>query len=185
MVRLLAGTGRLQSGVWCVTHTADPRPTAMSPATADLIDAHGTLPSCDTQFRSFGGAPRFHGVIRTIRCRDDNALVKRLLSEPGAGQVLVVDGGGSLHCALVGDVVAGSALANGWSGLVIHGAIRDALAMLRLGIGVKALGTNPRKSAKTGAGEIDVAVSFGGVVFTPGHQLYADEDGIVVSPAAL
>ena len=157
----------------------------MSPATADLIDAHGTLQSCDTQLRSFGGSPRFHGVIRTVRCRDDNALVKRLLSAPGAGQVLVVDGGGSLHCALVGDLVAGSALANGWSGLVIHGAIRDTVAIARLGIGLRALGTNPRRSAKTGTGEVDVVVSFGGVLFTPGHHLYADEDGIVVSPAAL
>jgi regulator of ribonuclease activity A len=156
----------------------------MSLATADLIDAHESLASCDLQLRSYGGAPRFHGVIRTIRCRHDNALVKRVLAEPGAGQVLVVDGDGSLHTALVGDVVAGLALANGWAGLVIHGAIRDSAAMGRLALGVKALGTNPRKSGKTGAGEVDVPVAFGGVVFTPGHHLYGDEDGIVVGPAA-
>jgi regulator of ribonuclease activity A len=157
----------------------------MSHATADLIDADQTLPSCDAQLRSFGGTPRFHGPIRTVRCRDDNALIKRVLSEPGAGQVLVIDGEGSLHCALVGDLVAGTALANGWAGLVIHGAIRDSAAIARLELGVKALGTNPRKSAKRGEGAVDLPVEFGGVVFVPGHHLYSDEDGIVVSPVAL
>lgn len=157
----------------------------MNLATADLIDAHGTLPSCDAQLRSFGRSPRFHGVIRTVRCHHDNALIKRVLSEPGGGQVLVVDGGGSLHCALVGDVLAGSGLANGWAGLVIHGAIRDSAAIGQLELGVKALGTNPRRSAKTGAGEVDIPVTFGGVDFAPGHHLYSDEDGIVVSPTAL
>jgi regulator of ribonuclease activity A len=157
----------------------------MSLATADLVDANGTLTSCDLQLRSFGKSPRFHGVIRTVRCHQDNALIKRVLSEPGAGRVLVVDGGGSLHCALVGDVLAGAGLANGWAGLVLHGAIRDSAAIGQLELGVKALGTNPRRSAKTGDGEVDVPVSFGGVLFSPGHHLYSDEDGIVVSPTAL
>jgi regulator of ribonuclease activity A len=154
-------------------------------ATADLVDAHEELQSCDLQFRNFGKLARFSGAISTVRCRHDNALVKRVLSRPGAGRVLVVDGGGSMHCALVGDVIAGMAVANSWAGLVVHGAIRDAAAMATLELGVKALGTNPRKSAKTGEGEIDVPVEFGGVVFAPGDYLYSDEDGIVVSANAL
>jgi regulator of ribonuclease activity A len=157
----------------------------MNFATADLLDAHEQLQSCDLQLRSFGGSPRFYGVISTVRCREDNALLKRVLSQPGAGRVLVVDGDGSLHSALVGDVIAGMAAQNGWAGIVVHGAIRDSVAMAKLSLGVKALGTNPRRSAKAGEGEIDVPVRFGGAVFTPGHWLYGDEDGIVVSPNCL
>jgi regulator of ribonuclease activity A len=157
----------------------------MGHATADLVDAHGDLQSCDLQFRSFGRASRFGGAIRTVRCHHDNALLKQVLSQPGAGQILVIDGGGSLHCALVGDVIAGLAAANGWSGLVVHGAIRDSGAMAALEIGIKALGTNPRKSGKAGSGECEVTVEFGGAVFRPGHYLYSDEDGIVVSASAL
>jgi regulator of ribonuclease activity A len=153
--------------------------------TADLIDAHEELQSCDIQFRSFGRSQRFSGAISTVRCRHDNALVKQVLSQPGAGRVLVIDGDGSMHCALVGDVIAGMAVANGWAGIVVRGAIRDSAAMAMLDLGVKALGTNPRRSAKAGAGEIDLPVEFGGVVFTPGDYLYADEDGIVVSARVL
>jgi regulator of ribonuclease activity A len=155
-------------------------------ATADLVDAHETLvQSCDLQFRDFGGRARFHGRIRTVRCHQDNALLKRILSEPGEGCVLVIDGGGSLHCALVGDVIAGLGVANGWAGVVVHGAIRDSIAIGGLDLGVKALGTNPRKSTKTSAGEADSPVEFGGVTFNPGAYLYSDEDGILVSPEAL
>jgi regulator of ribonuclease activity A len=157
----------------------------MNLTTADLIDAHEELQSCDLQFRSFGRSPRFSGAISTVRCRHDNALVKRVLSQPGAGRVLVIDGDGSMHCALVGDVIAGMAAANGWAGIVVRGAIRDSAAMAMLDLGIKALGTNPRRSAKAGAGEIDLPVEFGGVVFTPGDYLYADEDGIVVGARAL
>jgi regulator of ribonuclease activity A len=153
--------------------------------TADLIDAHEELQSCDLQFRSFGKRQRFSGAISTVRCRHDNSLVKKVLSEPATGGVLVIDGDGSMHCALVGDVIAGMAAANGWAGIVVRGAIRDSAAMATLDLGIKALGTNPRKSAKAGEGEIDVPVEFGGVVFAPGDYLYADEDGIVVSPRAL
>jgi regulator of ribonuclease activity A len=153
----------------------------MSHATADLVDAYEeTLQVCDIQFRNFGGRTRFHGRIRTVRCNQDNVLVKSVLSKPSHGQVLVIDGDGSLHSALVGDVIAGLGVSNGWSGIVVHGAIRDSAAMAGLDFGVKALGTNPRKSTKTGVGVVDQPVGFGGVVFTPGHSLYADEDGIVV-----
>lgn len=154
-------------------------------ATADLIDAHEQLQSCDLQFRSFGGSAHFFGMISTVRCRHDNALLKSVLSQPGSGRVLVVDGDGSMHCALVGDMIAGMAAANGWAGVVINGAIRDTLAMAKLDLGVKALGTNPRRSAKAGEGEVDVPVEFGGAVFSPGYWLYGDEDGIVISASAL
>jgi regulator of ribonuclease activity A len=135
--------------------------------------------------RDYGGRRRFAGAVRTIRCREDNALVRAALSQPGDGAVLVVDGDGSRYSALVGDVIAGLALANGWSGVVVHGVIRDSVAIGAMDIGLKALGTNPRRSAKAGAGETDVPVTFGGVVFTPGAYLYADEDGIVVAPEPL
>ncbi len=151
--------------------------------TADLVDEHGeALESCDTQLRSFGRRRRFTGEIVTVRCHQDNALLKSVLGEPGHGKVLVVDGGGSLHTALVGDVIGDLAVSNGWAGIVVHGAIRDSALIDGLDLGVKALGTNPRKSSKDGTGERDVAVTFGEAVFTPGRTLVSDEDGVVVLP---
>jgi len=155
-------------------------------ATADLMDVHeAVLQSCDLPFRDFGAQPCFHGRIRTVLCREDNVLVRHTLSGAGEGGVLVVDGGGLLHRALVGDAIAALAIENGWAGLLIHGAIRDVVALRSMPIGIKALGSNPRKSGKTGAGSVDVPVAFGGVIFEPGSYLYADEDGIVVSRKAL
>ena len=149
--------------------------------TADLVDEHGeALQSCDLQLRQFGGRRRFHGPIRTVACLQDNALVRKVLSEPGTGAVLVVDGQGSLHTALFGDLIAGLARDNGWAGLVVNGAVRDTQALAGLDIGIKALGSNPRKSAKLAAGQVDVPVRFGGVTFRPGEHLYSDEDGVVV-----
>ena len=154
--------------------------TAFRP-TADLVDDIGPdVRSCDVQFRQFGGRAQFAGPITTVRCVEDNALLKSVLGEPGAGGVLVVDGGGSLHTALVGDLIAELARTNGWAGLIVHGAVRDAATLRTLDVGIKALGTNPRKSTKTGAGERDVVVSFGGVAFVPGETAYSDDDGIVV-----
>ena len=154
-------------------------------ATADVYDERGEeLASLPLQMRSFGAHGSFDGPVRTVRCFQDNALVKQVLSADGAGAVLVIDGGGSLETALVGDIIAGLAVANGWAGIVANGAIRDSLAIDELAIGVKALGTNPRKSAKTGAGELDVPVSFGGVTFTPGAHLWSDADGILVERLA-
>ncbi|GGM59588.1 putative 4-hydroxy-4-methyl-2-oxoglutarate aldolase [Thermopolyspora flexuosa] len=153
----------------------------MTVSTADLYDERGDeLDSCDLQLRQYGGRSAFSGRIVTVRCFQDNALVRSVLSEPGEGRVLVVDGGGSLHTALMGDVIAGMAVANGWSGVVINGAVRDVAALRRLDLGIKALGSNPRKSAKTGAGERDVPVTFGGVTFHPGAELFSDDDGILV-----
>ncbi|HEV8104638.1 MAG TPA: ribonuclease E activity regulator RraA [Gaiellaceae bacterium] len=151
-------------------------------STADLLDEHGAAAQvCLIQFRSFG-APRFSGRVATIRCQEDNVLLRRRTQEPGAGHVLVVDAGGSLECALLGDSIASLALASGWAGIVLNGRVRDSVALDELGLGIKALGTNPRPSRKEGVGEIDVPVTFGGVRFEPGAELYADEDGVVVLP---
>ena len=157
----------------------------MTFATADLVDEYGErVQSCSTQLRSYGGRPRFAGTIATIRCHRDNGLVKAVLNSPGQGRVLVVDGGGSLESALMGDLIAAAAVQNGWAGAVIHGAVRDTVALAGLDLGVRALGSNPRKSAKDGAGERDVEVTFGGVTFVPGHHLWADEDGILTATSA-
>jgi regulator of ribonuclease activity A len=151
-------------------------------ATADLVDDfEAELQSCATQFRQYGSRPAFAGPIATIRCRRDNALVKKLLNTAGEGRVLVVDGGGSLESALMGDLIAASAVTQGWAGVVINGAVRDVAILRTLELGIKALGSNPLKSAKAGAGELDVPVAFGGARFTPGDWVYSDEDGIVVA----
>ena len=151
--------------------------------TADLYDEYEEqLQSCDLQLRQYGARRTFAGTVVTVRCREDNALVKQVLATPGEGRVLVVDGGGSLHTALMGDLIAASAVQNGWAGVVINGAVRDVAALAELDLGIKALGSNPRKSAKTGAGDRDVVVSFGGATFTPGARLVSDDDGVVVLP---
>jgi regulator of ribonuclease activity A len=150
--------------------------------TADLVDDIGTdVRSCDVQFRQFGGRTQFAGPISTVRCWQDNALLKSVLSAPGEGGVLVIDGDASLHTALVGDVIAALAHDNGWAGLIVHGAVRDAAALRNIDLGIKALGTNPRKSSKSGDGDRDITVSFGGVDFVPGDIAYSDDDGIVVT----
>ncbi len=119
-----------------------------------------------------------------MSCREDNGLLRDLVHTPGAGAVLVVDGAGSLRTALAGDLIAGAAQASGWAGLVLHGGVRDSVALAALDLGVKALGTIPRKSAKTGAGTVDVPVTFGNLTFSPGDVLHADDDGIVLLPPA-
>lgn len=149
--------------------------------TADLSDIEGDrLLPCSLPWQSFGGVRSFAGTVATVRCRDDNGLVRDALSQPGQGHVLVVDGGGSPVTALVGDVLAGLAQQNGWGGIVVHGAVRDVLALAALRIGVLALGTNPRRGRREGTGEHGVPVTFGGVTFDPGCQLFADEDGVLV-----
>lgn len=153
----------------------------MTLLTADLYDEYeDALQSVPLQFQTLGGRPRFNGPIRTVTCFEDNALIKSILAGPGEGAVLVVDGAGSLNSALMGDMIAESAVVNGWAGVVINGAIRDRVALSGLDLGVKALGSNPRKSSKTGRGEVDAVVSFAGVTFTPGRTVYCDEDGILV-----
>lgn len=150
-------------------------------ATADLVDEIGPdVRSCDLQLGQYGGRPMFAGPISTVRCFQDNALLKSVLSEPGNGRVLVIDGEASLHTALVGDLIAELGRSNGWAGLIVNGAVRDASTLRTLDIGIKALGTNPRKSTKTSAGQRDVPVTFGGVTFLPDDIAYSDDDGIVV-----
>ncbi|GAA2345046.1 ribonuclease E activity regulator RraA [Saccharopolyspora halophila] len=153
----------------------------MAWATADLADREGPeVRSCDTQFRDFGGRTTFEGRIRTVTCFQDNALLKKVLSEPGEGAVLVIDGAGSVHTALVGDLIAELGRSNGWSGVIVNGAIRDSAVIGEMDFGAKALGTNPRKSTKTGDGAVDEVVELGGVRFVPGEYVCADHDGVIV-----
>jgi regulator of ribonuclease activity A len=149
-------------------------------STADLLDEHPDAAVCTLLFRQFGGVASFEGEIATVRCFEDNVLVKQRVAEPGAGRVLVIDAGGSLRAALVGDSVAGLARENGWAGLILNGCVRDSAALRELAIGIKALGTHPKASGKAGDGEIDVPVTFGDVTFTPGARVASDDDGIVV-----
>ncbi len=150
-------------------------------STADILDTHpGDARVCELVLLQFGGLGSFAGTVSTVRCFEDNAVVKRHVGEPGGGRVLVVDGGGSLRVALIGDMVAGLAAENGWAGIIVHGCVRDVAALRSLDVGIKALGTNPRPSGKSGAGEVDVPVEFGGVTFRPGAMLYSDDDGVVV-----
>ena len=151
-------------------------------ATADLYDERGDeLASLSSlQFLNLGGRAQFTGPVRTVRCFQDNALLKSILSTPGDGAVLVVDGGGSLETALIGDIIGDLAVANGWAGVVINGAVRDRVLLASIDLGVRALGTNPRRPGRTGAGEADVVVTIAGVDVRPGVTLWSDEDGILV-----
>ena len=157
-------------------------PATAPAATADLVDQHGdALASSDVQLRQYGGRTSFTGLVRTVRCLQDNALVKQVLRHPRRrARCSSSTASGSLHSALMGDLIAASAVAHGWAGVVVHGAVRDVAALRDLPLGVKALGSDPRKSAKDGAGEVDVPVSFGGVTYRPGQRLWSDDDGIVV-----
>lgn len=136
-------------------------------------------------FQRYGGRAAFAGEIVTLKLFEDNSLVREVLGEPGQGKVLVVDGGGSLRCALVGDQLAILAKKNGWEGIVVYGCIRDSGDINQLDIGVRALDTHPQKSIKKGVGDRNIAVTFGGVSFKPGAYLYADEDGVLVSAKPL
>ena len=135
--------------------------------------------------QGYGQKTRFSGPISTVKCFEDNSLVRAALEEPGKGRVLVVDGGGSIRCALVGDKLAEMGMKNGWKGLIINGCIRDSAVASTLDIGIKALGTNPRRSVKKGMGERDVVLNFADATFEAGDYLYADEDGILLSPVKL
>ena len=158
----------------------------MSFKTADLCDEYSdSVQICEPGFLDYGGRRRFFGQISTIKCFEDNSLVREAVAEPGEGRVLVVDAGGSRRCAMLGDLLAAKAVAKGWAGVLMYGLIRDSADIAQMDLGVKALGTCPLKSVKKGVGERDVAVRFAGVNFTPGAYLYADEDGIVFSEAAL
>lgn len=154
--------------------------------TADLCDAHGAaLQVAEPLFTSYGAVTSFGGQIATVQVYEDNALVRAMLAEPAAGRVLVIDGGGSLRRALVGDKLAALAHEQGWVGLIVYGAIRDVREIGALDIGVMALNTCPARSDKLAMGARNVPVSFAGVTFWPDQYVYADEDGIVVARQAL
>jgi regulator of ribonuclease activity A len=150
--------------------------------TADLFDRHAArVRVFDAPLRDFGGRRRFAGPVSTVKCFEDNSQIKAALGEKGEGRVLVVDAGGSMRCAMLGDLIAASAVANGWSGVVLFGCVRDSAALAGMELGVKALGTTPRKSVRRGEGQRDIAVSLGGVMVRPGDYVFCDEDGILVS----
>lgn len=154
--------------------------------TADLSDNHTDITRiAQPLFQRYGARARFSGEIVTIKCHEDNSLVREVLGTPGKGKVLVVDGGGSLRCALVGDQIAQLAVKNNWEGVIVYGCIRDSAVINELDIGVRALNTHPLKSIKKGVGDNQIAVTFAGVTFTPGEVVYADEDGILVAPHVL
>ena len=154
----------------------------MSFATTDLSDAHPETQVCEPIFHDFGGRKSFHGPIATLKVFEDNALVRAALEEKGEGRVLVVDGGGSMRCALLGGNLGQLAVKNGWAGVVVYGCIRDSEEIATQAVGVKALGVHPRKSEKGLHSALrNKTVNFAGASFKPGSWLYADADGIVVS----
>jgi regulator of ribonuclease activity A len=160
----------------------------MSWSCADICDSHGDFVSyCDSfPFRHFSKVRKFYGEIETVKCFEDNSRVKELLATPGYGRVLVVDGQASQRRALMGDLIADSAIKNGWAGLLINGAIRDSAAIGSLdNLGVCASGTNPRKSDRKGQGSVHEVVEFSGLKFTPGYFVFIDHDGIIVSPTRI
>ncbi|MGH8446129.1 MAG: ribonuclease E activity regulator RraA [Solimonas sp.] len=158
----------------------------MTFATTDLSDAHPEAQVADPAFGDFGGIIAFHGPVVTLKVFEDNTMVRALLEERGNGQVLVVDGGGSARCALVGGQLGQLGVENGWAGIVVNGFVRDSEELAEQEVGIKALGAHPRKSEKgLHTGHRNRTVSFAGVTFKSGQWLYADADGIVVSDEAI
>ncbi|MGV0005300.1 MAG: ribonuclease E activity regulator RraA [Candidatus Porifericomitaceae bacterium WSBS_2022_MAG_OTU9] len=156
-------------------------------ATADLCDQHqdSVVIVATGKLHSYGGRSCFSGLVATIKCHEDNSMVREAVGEPGAGKVLMVDGNASMRCALLGDQLAVKAMDNGWSGLVVWGCVRDSAIMSKMDLGVMAIATCPRKSIKRGLGEREVPVSVDGVTCNPGMYLYADNDGVLLSQVKL
>jgi len=154
--------------------------------TTDLCDAHPDLVRvAEPLFTNYGGKVCFGGPIVTVKCHEDNSVVRDTAATPGHGRVMVVDGGASMRRSLLGDMIAENAVTNGWQGFIIYGCIRDVDAIRELDIGVQALGRIPLRTDKRGIGQRDIAVTFGGVTFRPGEFVYADNNGIIVSAQAL
>ena len=155
--------------------------------TTDICDEHEHQVNVAEPigFRNFGGREEFSGKIETVKCHEDNSLVRAALERNGKGKVLVVDGGGSLRCALLGDMLATLAQNNGWAGILIYGSVRDSAILATLDIGVLALGKHPKKSAKKNEGAANIPVYFAGVIFVPGQYIYIDADGILTSATEL
>ncbi|PTQ88388.1 ribonuclease E activity regulator RraA [Agitococcus lubricus] len=153
--------------------------------TPDLCDAYPTVRVITPMFKNFGGRQSFGGQVVTVKCFEDNSRVKELLATDGKGKVLVVDGGGSLRCALLGDLIGDSAVKYGWEGVVIYGCVRDVDALAQLDLGVQALAAMPLKSVRKGVGEVGISLSFGGVTIQDGEYIYADNNGVIVADQAL
>lgn len=154
--------------------------------TCDLCDRHDAqVRVLELPLRDYGGRIGFDGIVSTIKAYEDNSLVRDAVAELGNGRVLVIDGGGSMRRSMLGDLLAAKALENGWAGVVVFGAIRDSAAIGAMALGVKALGTCPRKTDKLGQGVRDVPVQFGGLVIRPGEWLCADGDGVVLADGVL
>jgi len=153
--------------------------------TPDLCDEFPEVKVVEPGFNNYGGVKAFGGEIVTVKCYEDNSVVKEQVGLPGEGRVMVVDGGASTRHALLGDMLAAKAADNGWAGLIIYGCIRDVDDIGKTALGVQALGTQPRKSEKRGLGDLNVPVTFGGVTFHPGQYVYADNNGIIVSEKPL
>lgn len=155
-------------------------------STPDLCDDHaGVVRVCEPLFTQFGGNQQFSGQVVTVKCHEDNSLVKTQAELDGSGKVMVVDGSGSLRRALLGDMIAKKAQDNGWQGFIIFGCVRDVDVLATLSLGVMALRAIPLKTEKRGEGQIDIPVTFGGVTFQPGDFVYADNNGVVVSSRPL
>lgn len=158
----------------------------MTFVTPDLCDAYpDSVGVAEPLFTNYGGRSAFGGEIVTVKCHEDNSLVKEHVANVGEGRVMVVDGGGSLRCALLGDMLAEKAAQNNWAGLIIYGCIRDVDEIRKTELGVQALRTIPIKSHRQGRGDWNIPVTFAGVTFNPGEYVYADNNGIIVSPKAL
>ncbi|MAY72529.1 ribonuclease E activity regulator RraA [Halomonas sp. DN3] len=153
--------------------------------TPDICDAYPEVAVCDPIFVNYGGQEAFFGPVKTVKCFEDNSLVKQAVAEPGDGAVLVVDAGGSTRCAMLGDMLAEQAAGNGWAGVIMYGCVRDVDILAETDLGIQALGAHPRKSEKRGEGQRDVPVAFAGVDFTPGQWVYADNNGILVAESRL
>ena len=154
-------------------------------STPDLSDEAPEVCVLELQLGNYGQIRQFGGVVVTIKCHEDNSLVKQCVDEPGLGRVIVVDGGGSMRRALLGDLLAEKAAANGWSGLIINGVIRDVDEIGRTAVGVQALGRCPIKTEKRGVGQRDIDIHIGGVDIAPGDYIYADNNGVIVSKRPL
>lgn len=154
--------------------------------TTDLYDTFGDqLRVVPPGLHDFGKRLAFHGPAFTIKCFEDNSRIKEIVNTPGNGRVLVVDGGGSMRCALFGDVIAIEAARNGWAGAVVFACVRDKAALRTIDFGIKALAATPRKSTKRNEGQVNLPVIICGIVCSPGDYVVVDEDGIVIAAPGL
>ena len=153
----------------------------MNETTCDISDKlHPDVQYLEPVYKSYGGKTSFSGRIVTVKCYEDNSLVEEALKSNGKNSILVVDAGGSMNCAMLGDKRATDAIKNEWEGILVHGLIRDSATIKGMKIGILALGVCPLKSIKNGVGDSNLIVNFSGITFTPGEYLYADEDGVIV-----